>query len=317
MQCMEVWGGNDAIDNSVSMPGLDAWVFSRPYHGQAGGGDVHYVSSCATGRVTRVLVADVSGHGVTVAGVAKSLRSLMRRYVNYLDQTRFVSAMNSEFSSMAQMGTFATAVVVTYWAPTDYLMTCNAGHPRPLLYRARERRWELLKSPPPRREANAPGGNDDGLVNLPLGVAEPTGYDQFGMRLHPGDMVMIYTDSLIEAADAAGRMLGEAGLLAMIQELDTAQPSTLIPALTSRIRARMGDSDPDDDMTVLLLRHNGSQPPTLVLRGMMAPLRILRAVWTRLRLGSDAPAPLPELSIPNILGAVVPWFGRRWRARRG
>ena len=30
MQCMEVWGGNQVVDKSVSMAGLDAWVYCRP-----------------------------------------------------------------------------------------------------------------------------------------------------------------------------------------------------------------------------------------------------------------------------------------------
>src|SRR5437899_11480300 len=83
MQCMEVWGGNQAVDSGVVMVGLDAWVFSRPFEqSQEGGGDVYYVSSCATGRITRLLVADVSGHGSAVCDVAGQLRSLMRRNIN-------------------------------------------------------------------------------------------------------------------------------------------------------------------------------------------------------------------------------------------
>ena len=54
------------------------------------GGDVYYVSACATGRITRLLVADVSGHGANVRDTAISLRDLMRQYVNHIDQTRFV-----------------------------------------------------------------------------------------------------------------------------------------------------------------------------------------------------------------------------------
>src|SRR5690606_40547076 len=41
---------------------LDAWIYSKP-HGGKQGGDVHYVSSCAAGMLTRLLVADVRGHG--------------------------------------------------------------------------------------------------------------------------------------------------------------------------------------------------------------------------------------------------------------
>src|SRR5262245_26580361 len=127
MQCMEVWGGNQAVDNGVIMPGLDAWVFRQPFEGDDAGGDIHYVSSCATGRVTRILVADVSGHGQQVAKVAGSLRTLMRRYVNYIDQSRLVRGLNTEFSGLAGVGSFATAVVATYFSPTEQLVISNAG----------------------------------------------------------------------------------------------------------------------------------------------------------------------------------------------
>ena len=49
-EAMEVWGGNQPADSGVIMPGLDAWVYSRPHGEATAGGDVHYVSSCATGR---------------------------------------------------------------------------------------------------------------------------------------------------------------------------------------------------------------------------------------------------------------------------
>src|SRR5688572_24888186 len=115
MRCMEVWGGNQAIDNGVVMAGLDAWLYGRPFRDQAAAGDLHYVSSCAAGMVTRVLVADVSGHGEKVAEAAGKLRLLMRRYVNFVDQTRFVRALNGEFGQIAQAGGFATAVAATYF----------------------------------------------------------------------------------------------------------------------------------------------------------------------------------------------------------
>src|ERR1051325_9608852 len=113
MQCMEVWGGNQLADSGVVMAGLDAWVYSKPFGGADGGGDVYYVSSCASGRITRLLVADVSGHGAAVAEQAVSLRTLMRRHVNYLDQTVFVRSMNQQFAASSQAGCFATALVTT------------------------------------------------------------------------------------------------------------------------------------------------------------------------------------------------------------
>lgn len=322
MQCMEVWGGNESFDNAVSMPGLDAWVYSRPYKDDEGGGDVHYVSSCATGRVTRILVADVSGHGHAVAEIARSLRSLMRRYVNYLDQSRFVRSMNLEFAALAEMGNFATAVVATYWCPTGHLVTCNAGHPRPLLYRAAAGTWQLLHSPPQPPQSTStpkkpvPADPPASPTNLPLGVAEPTGYDQFSLRLAPGDLVLLYTDSLTESRDTSGALLGEKGLLHLVEQLDASAPANFIPNLVARLRDRAGGAEPDDDVTILLLRHNRTQPPTAVLRGLAAPFRIFNAALIRLRLGPDAPTPFPEFNIPNIVGAILPPVSRIWKPRQ-
>lgn len=83
---MEIWGGNQAMDAAIAVPGLDVWVYSRPYAGAAGGGDIYYVSQCIAGNLARVALADVSGHGSTVDELAHELRSLMRRNINTPDR---------------------------------------------------------------------------------------------------------------------------------------------------------------------------------------------------------------------------------------
>ncbi|GMU83123.1 MAG: hypothetical protein AMXMBFR47_29940 [Planctomycetota bacterium] len=293
MQCMEIWGGNRSVDGGVALAGLDAWVFSRPHAGAEAGGDVHYVSSCATGRITRLLVADVSGHGESVSATASSLRSLMRRFVNYVDQTRFVRSMNGEFSTLALDGTFATAIVNTYYAPTGELTLCNAGHPPPLLYRAEARTWSLLEG--------AARGEQKNSGNLPLGIVELAAYDQFALRLRPGDMVLCYTDSLIEATDPSGEWIGPRGLLRLIQGLDTGDPGAIIPALLAAVRGLAPGNLHGDDVTVLLFRPNGRAPRAPFAQRVLAPIRVLAGIigsW----LPGGQPAPLPELSLRNLLG---------------
>lgn len=301
MQCLEVWGGNQATNNGVVMPGLDAWVFSRPYEDDDAGGDIHYVSSCATGRIIRVLVADVSGHGSQVAKVAGSLRNLMRRYVNFVDQTRVVRGLNTEFASLAEQGSFATAVVATFWAPTDNLVITNAGHPRPLWYRARNRAWEYLDQRAPSSSA--------GPSNIPLGIAEPTLYDEVSIHLGPGDLVLIYTDSLLEARDRDGRLLGEAGLRDLVGQFDPANPDELIRSLLTRLEAISG-RPPDDDVTALLLRPNALKPRGSILTGLKAGLFMTGAFLGSLRPGGQ-PFPWPELGLTNLAGAFVSRLNRR------
>src|SRR5262249_52534986 len=122
MQCMEVWGGNQRTDSGVIMPGLDAWIYAEPWQNEQAGGDVHYLSRCASGQVVRMLVADVSGHGSSVASTATQLRALMRRYVNHHDQGGFVRSLNREFTVASAAGIFATAVAMTFDSPTNKLL---------------------------------------------------------------------------------------------------------------------------------------------------------------------------------------------------
>lgn len=306
MQCMEVWGGNQVVDTSVAMPGLDAWVYCHP-HGdaEAGGGDVHYVSSCATGRVTRLLVADVSGHGAAVCDVAGSLRTLMRRYVNYIDQAEFVRSMNRQFGELSAT-CFATAIVTTFFAPTNTLSLCNAGHPPPLLYRAKTRTWDYLELGA--GAADRPDGADP--ANMPLGVLTLTDYEQFNVTLEVGDLVLCYTDLLVECKDARGEYLGQQGLLDTIRTLDAAQPAALTRALLHAIASLHDNNLDGDDVTVLLFRPTGAGSRPGLRAKLLAPARVLRGLLASLR-RDGGPAPLPELSVRNIGGSMFGFLNGR------
>lgn len=267
MQCSQVWGGNQPIDAEVGLGGLRVYVSSEPY-GAGGvaapsGGDVYYLSSCAAGRIARVLLADVSGHGVEVAGIARSLRDLMRRHMNSLDQSSLVSRLNREFGGLASAGCFATSVVLSVWLPTREVEVCSAGHPRALWFNAAAGVWTAID----------PGGlsprPDDEPANLPLGIVDPASYDQASLRLGAGDLLLLYSDAVIEARTPAGRFLGESGLLAMVRGLDVGRAERFVPELLARVSAWRGGAAADDDCTVILL-HQAEAAPWVGVKGAVA-----------------------------------------------
>ncbi len=303
MPCMEDWGGNQAEDRGVMMSGLDAWLYARPFEGGAAGGDVHYVSSCATGRVTRMLVADVSGHGDPVAAIGAKLRHLMRRYVNHLDQTRFVVALNNEFGALVGDGGFATSVVGTFFGPTNHLTLSNAGHPPPLLWRRSTGQWSLVEA--------APEAKGSGAADLPLGVLEKPSYTQQHMKLGVGDLMLFYTDALPESRGSDGRLLGSTGLLRIAAGLDTSRPEGLIAALLESIRGLHEGNLDGDDVTVLLFRPNGLAPRVPIGRRLAAPFRVMAAV-ARSLVKRGEPAPLPDASLPGLGGLFFSRFNRLW-----
>jgi sigma-B regulation protein RsbU (phosphoserine phosphatase) len=306
MQCMEVWGGNQPVDSAVTMAGLDAWVFSKPYGDADGGGDVYYVSSCATGRITRLLVADVAGHGTSVGELAGTLRGLMRRHVNQLNQTRFVRLMNEQFTALSENGIFATAIVTTFFAANNHLSLCNAGHPPPLLYTAATRRWDLLQGE--RNEGTSPS-------DLPLGIEDVFDYTEFEVRLRKGDMVLCYTDSLTEARFPSGELLGTEGLLNIVRSLDLSVPRTFIPSLLAAIIARTGDRGlASDDITALLFRAKANRANSSFLTRLGGPFRLLGSIVRGVLPGGE-PIPWPDFHPANMGGAVFRPLGSLWSGR--
>ncbi len=266
MHCMEVWGGNRGVEQHFHMPGLDVWLYSRPYDDAASGGDVYYLSSCASGRISRLLLADVSGHGPAVAQCARGLRELMRRHVNSVSQARFVAGMNEEFSHFNHDGNFATAIVSTFFASTGSLQLCAAGHPEPLLFRRQTGRWDVSTTA---GEAAVPSQ----ICDLPLGVVCGVEYSQSRLNFNPGDMLLAFTDGLTETSVANDGLLGTAGLLSLVAALDATQPDRLLPSLLAALREH-ATSDPGDDLTLLLARADGSGVSWR--NNLLAPFRLLQ-----------------------------------------
>ncbi|CAN5811823.1 hypothetical protein BH11PLA1_BH11PLA1_16790 [soil metagenome] len=315
MQCSEVWGGNGEVRRGVAMQGLDAWVLSIPHDGEAAGGDIHYVSSCGSGRITRVLIADVAGHGASVAELAVRLRNVMRRFVNFVDQTRLVGVINTEFAGFTEGGRFATAVVATFWGPTGDLDITNAGHPTPLVFRSETRRWSLLErdeqTKKSRREMKKGAAHAE-ADNFPLGIADAATYGRSTVRLRPGDLVLLYTDALVEARGVSGVDWGMEGLRAAAEKLTTAGvgAENILDGILDAARMYSGCQALGDDTTMLLLRLNAETRPRAGLRmAAGSAWRIVKNVVLA-ALGQEKMA-LPEVRADNVLGVLLERFNAR------
>ena len=97
-----------------------------------------------------------------------------------------------------------------------------------------------------------------GLSNIPFGMFQVADYEQLDVELDPGDCVINYTDALIESCDADGEMLGEAGLLRVVNLLGDTPADKLIPALLQEIGERFPENLSADDVTLLVVRANGN-----------------------------------------------------------
>jgi serine phosphatase RsbU (regulator of sigma subunit) len=214
--------------------------------------------------------------------------------------------LNQQFAALSEVGTFATAVVATFFAPTKRLIVCNAGHPRPFLYRTAKQEWTLLGADPTTGEISS--------NNMPLGILDRTEYEQFDVELESGDCVLTYTDALVESRDADGEMLGETGLLRIVRLLGDVEPQLLTKALLHEIADRFPGNLTEDDVTVLLVRASDRKARFPWKDFLRANIRMAGSLLRAIDPRAERP-PLPDFNLANIGGAIFPVLEQRWRRR--
>ena len=116
------------------------------------------------------------------------------------------------------------------------LLYANAGHPHAFIVRADGSAERLAAGAPP------------------LGMV-PDGPPCARLPWHAGeDLLVVFTDGITEARDRAGRMLGEAPVLAVIRAARGCTPSDVVQRVFDLLDAHTGGTPPDDDLTMVALR---------------------------------------------------------------
>ena len=254
--CTEVWGGNRKVIRTVKMPSLVAWVASIPIEEGEGGGDLHYMSVCDHDLISRVALADVSGHGHDVNAVTQTLHKLMRKNINAWDQSDFMRGINNTFRQDGN-DKYATAIVLSFHRVTGRLAFSNAGHLPPLWHHAAQRAWGFLNE----------GTEAKKVSGLPVVLIPGTDYSQTVVSLKPSDILVLYTDGITEAENMNGHELGQERLLEWARRAPVDSPRALGEELLQRLEMFRGGFRNDDE-TLLVLQREKESP--LVALGEVA-----------------------------------------------
>jgi serine phosphatase RsbU (regulator of sigma subunit) len=211
------------------------------------GGDYVDALTLRDGRVLLVL-GDVCGHGLAAALVTSAVHTLVHAAVRAgADLRQLVDGLGHHLRETLGGDSFVTFVAVALDPATGAIECLNAGHPAPLVVAADGTPRSLRV-----------GGN------LPLGLVADGEFDDDELevetaQLAPGEILMIFSDGLSEQPDAAGKMLGIAGLRSRFQELCAAAPpaapaQALAAELSNFLSARQAGRPPEDDQSFLLAR---------------------------------------------------------------
>lgn len=208
------------------------------YPNQAVGADYCDVAPLPDGRVGLV-IADVSGHGLGPSLLMASARAALRALM--LDHTsaeRLLALLGQSLAPDLQNGLFITMVIAALDPRTHTVEYANAGHAPADHFSARTATFTSLEA-----------------TGLPLGVVDQPEYPPMPpIRLEPGDLLVLCTDGIVEATDAAGQPFGHARLRALVRASAREPVADLVRRLGAEVEAYYDGPSPADDLTVLVVR---------------------------------------------------------------
>jgi serine phosphatase RsbU (regulator of sigma subunit) len=210
------------------------------------GGDFYDVVEAADGSHL-VAIADVSGKGVPAALLSAMLQASLRTQSSAGSLGTILQNINALLYRSTAQHQFATFFLARIDGERLRLTFSNAGHNWPVVLRRNGDR-EFLER----------GG-------MLLGIMEQTGYEEAEVALAPGDLVVLYTDGISEAANASGELFGEERLCSVAHALPRELGAREVAErLLAALREFLGELEAQDDMTLLVLRVLEPQPAARV-----------------------------------------------------
>lgn len=190
-----------------------------------------------------LVVADVSGKGIPAAFFMAISRTLLKNNATLLAEPAHIMArLNDQLCSENEQMMFVTVFFGLLELATGKLDYVNAGHNPPVLRRS-DGTVSLL-----------PSGQ-----NTALAVIDGLDYMPGQLTLAKGDLLLLYTDGVTEAANAQNQLFGEAKMLDIVQAHQCGQPchTRLTQALLQQIRFFEAGAAQADDITCVSVLYKG------------------------------------------------------------
>ena len=81
LECKEIWGGIRSRDIELSAGKVIGSIYSAPCDGGGKGGDIYYFGVCKGDTISRLAIADVTGHGEAVADISQYVYDALKAHM--------------------------------------------------------------------------------------------------------------------------------------------------------------------------------------------------------------------------------------------
>ncbi|TGK08061.1 GAF domain-containing protein [Leptospira semungkisensis] len=217
------------------IPGLDFGLQHLPYDNV--GGDFYNVIKLDENR-SAILIADVSGHGLSASVVATVIHTVVETFEHdtLCSPSKFFTALNfALYNKLA--GNFLTAFYGVIHTGTNTLCYSNAGHNPPILYRKGEGTSSHLET--------------KGKL---VGVIPDLFFEEYVTAFQPQDRLVMYTDGLTEHSNAdRTRRYSEDLLTLAVRTYSQSSANESASSLIKECRTYCHRSDFEDDVTLMIV----------------------------------------------------------------
>lgn len=214
------------------IPGCEfsgAWL---PVHGI--GGDYFDVLQLDRAHFA-ICIADVAGKGIAAALLMSNLQATVRNLAAQdLEPAVLTERVNRFIRSNTASDRFITFFYAIFHAQTRRIVYTNAGHNAPVVL-SRDGAASRLAS----------GG-------LAMGISGREDYEQAAVDLRVGDRLILFTDGITEASNAAGEEFGEQRLLDALRDSRILSAARIQASVLARVAQFSGDKFQDDATLIVL-----------------------------------------------------------------
>lgn len=201
------------------------------------GGDFYDIFETDAGLVSIVL-GDVSGKGIPAALLVSVIHGAIRSSIltGSAQHEASCERINRMLCERTARERFATLFWANYEPLSATLRYVNAGHAPPLLLRAQGGIEKL---------------DEGGPV---LGILPSARYTCGKVQVRPGDLLVLYSDGISEAASASEEEFGDERVLRIVTERGASAPKEICDQIMHQVAAFASTQKPQDDRTLLIVR---------------------------------------------------------------
>ena len=187
-------------------------------------------------------LGDICGKGLAAGMWTTHVAGLVRVHSNRTSAPeKIVANVNADLSRMSALRPFASLFLANLDSSTGRLNYCSAGHPPALILRENGKLESL---------------SEGGLL---LGVLDDAAYVRGTVELDTGDMLVIYSDGILESRNLAGEEFGYERLEKKLRESHADSADSVLFSVLGAVQDFAGTRPLVDDMSLAVLRRASSQ----------------------------------------------------------